>query len=232
MSKARSTKCRSWYWPASSSACSRVSAAPVTRWNCTGASSETVNAQRIATTGSRTQPAVLESGRDSPTGWSRASGRAGVRPRPRKRARSVSKESSPWRPKGTRAWNIHASGSSSERRRRVQRMAFCAGAISVCTNRPLNAWCARSAASGASTTSAYEVNSILRSWREWFVRVTRRISTSFSGETQISVFVSMSSSRRRNSARPCVKTASWSSGLRFTGWWAIDQQTLASTSRT
>ena len=78
-----------------------------------------------------------------------------VRPRPRKRVRSVSKDgvpdSSPW---GAMRWNIQGVGSEADRGRRVHSIVRLAGTISVCTNRLPNDGCKASAACGASTTSA------------------------------------------------------------------------------
>ena len=119
ISKARSTKCRSWYLRMMARAASRVSATPVIRYTVRDSSGLSVTAVRMATMGSSTGPSVLESSagpetvapvtvRLSPI--SRAAGAAGVRPRPKKRARSVSYDASRAERRGRRQEVEHPGG--------------------------------------------------------------------------------------------------------------------------
>lgn len=130
-------------------AASRVGATPMMRSNWRlwpGASSTD---WRAATHGSRTGPAVPDSGPRS----SRAAGRCRSRFRPMKRARSVSKLQAPaFSLPACRMQNIHGGRSWLERGRRVTRMPLCPGNSSVCTNRLLKARCNSSFTPGASTT--------------------------------------------------------------------------------
>ena len=73
--------------------------------------------------------------------------------------------------------------SSAERGRRHASSACSSGSASVCMKSLLNAGCARSAAWGARLNSAALINSSLRVRKPWLVSVTRRISTSSSGDT-------------------------------------------------
>ena len=60
---------------------------------------------------------------------------------------------------------------------------------------------------------------------------TRRTSASSSGETAISVCVSISWSRRRNSTRASENIASYFSGCLSVGWYAVDQNSPLAVSR-
>ena len=86
ISKARAAKLESRYLSINASAAARVSATPEMMCQLAEASDSMTTLRRIATTGSSTAPAVLESGPTS----SNAAGEAAERPRPMNRARSVS----------------------------------------------------------------------------------------------------------------------------------------------
>ncbi len=105
---------------------------------------------RRLTIGSSTMPVVPESARPS-----RACGSAGVRPRPRKRARSVSHSSGPCgRPSRLSAWKAHAASSPVSRGRRWHSSAALSARCSVSTNSLPNAGWARSFAFDVRTISA------------------------------------------------------------------------------
>jgi hypothetical protein len=143
--------------------------------------------QRIAITGSSTEPAES----DSASGPESASGARGVLPRPTKRARSVSYEiCAMWAPCTATRCSIQGGTSSCERARRVHSKACLSRAISVCTNRLLKAGCSSSEIAVASTTSAYVVISMVRERRERLPMRRRRNSTSSSAEIAISRCVS------------------------------------------
>ena len=115
----------------------------------TAAASVTVRRKEMM--GSSTEPSVFESGAI----FCIAAGLVRLPFRPINLERSVSHEISP----GVPPWpaiRCRSQGgfSSSERARRVQRMAEDPGRNSVCTNKLLKAGCASSAACVASVTSA------------------------------------------------------------------------------
>ena len=136
----------------SASAPARVSAMPTTKLTLTSAPGAMVTVRRSATTGSRTEPAVFDSG---PGRWS-AAGDPALAPRPRKRRRSVSHEAGlsscrrapPWRP------NIQGGFSPGARGRRVHRTAdLRRHELRLDKEAALKAGCDASVAAGASTTS-------------------------------------------------------------------------------
>ena len=155
--------------------------------------------------GSSTAPAVLESGRPSIT----ATGVRIPRPRPRKRARSVSNcgraHDLAFHHCDMRRPELMVGGRP---RRRVARIAPLSATNSVCTNRLEKAGWAASAASGANTTSAYEVSSISRTPVPRLEIEIRRTSASSSGDTAISILVSIIPSRLTISARSSKNAAS------------------------
>jgi len=179
--------------------------ASVQNVTCAVAPGASLTRRRRLNIGSRTAPAVLERGCPSIT----ETGVRIERPRPRKRARSVSNcTPENTSPSETTRCAAHTCGSSGDPRRRVARTAPISATNSVCTNKFENAGCAASAASGANTISAYEVNSISRVRFPEFVRVTRRTSASSSGETATSSLVVMVPSSLEISTRSSKKDAS------------------------
>ncbi|MNV20621.1 hypothetical protein D3C71_1115290 [compost metagenome] len=150
-SSARSARWRSWYLLIRFMQALRLSPTPCTRSTTAVSSGSSVIVQRMADTGSSTEPWLPDSG----TRESIASGSATDRPRPRNRDRSVSYDARPGSPPWiASSWNIHGGLSSGLRPRRVLRMARSDGTISVWMNRLLKAGCSSSAMAGAMTTSA------------------------------------------------------------------------------
>ena len=92
-----------------------------------------------------------------------------------------------------------------------------------CTNRLLNARCSSSVTPGCQHHLRVTSDHRDRTRPDRLVSLIRRISTSSSVETAISVCVSTCSSCRRNSARPGVKTASYCRPARSVGWNEFDQ---------
>ena len=147
---ARAAALASRYLRTSASAVARSGATPVAKVTRTNAPGARRTRSRSAATGSSTAPVVPDSARPSS-----ASGLAGERPRPRKRARSVSHSTAPpSRPSTPSTWNAQAGVSSALRGRRLNsRPALCAS-NSVSMNSFPNAGCARSSSGRASTISA------------------------------------------------------------------------------
>ena len=142
--------------------------------------------RRILKIGSGTVPTVSDNGRPSIAEIAVLASR----PRPRKRARSVSNWISAIDSPSTTARCAAQTGESvGERSRRVARRAPIWASNSVCTNILEKAGCAASDASSANTTSAYEVSSISRTRVPRFETDTRRTSASSSGETATSSVV-------------------------------------------
>ncbi len=128
----------------------RLSAAPQTRSISTLCPGSSVTTRRVASTGSSTAPLLPESG----CAWRSAAGACRLRPRPMKRARSLSCEAVPAAAPCTETrWNMEGEASSAERGRRVHSSAGGSATISVCRNSLLKAGCWASAAAGASTGS-------------------------------------------------------------------------------
>ena len=180
---------------------SRLVATPVANARRTCPPGAMRTRRRRLRTGSSTAPVVPESARPSS-----ATGSSGVRPRPRKRARSVSHSIAPWTPPSALSTcTAQRVGSSGERGRRPHSSAEHSGRYSVSRNSFRNAGWARSSAGGASTTSTRLVTSISRRWSLRLISETRRTSTSSSGDTVISSRVSMPSSVRSNTASSARK---------------------------
>jgi hypothetical protein len=109
--------------------------------------------------------------------------------------------------------------------------ADCGARNSVCTKRLLKAGWAASSAGRREDDLKYPVTSTRRLW-PGFVRVTRRSSTSSSGETLISVKTSRPRWLCRNSARPCANIVSWRlTALHDIGCGAADQPRCVAVSR-
>ncbi len=196
-SETRSKVAGSRYLSARAIACSRVSAAIRASWTRAVAPGWRRRRRRMLKIGSRTVPTVFDSGRRS----SIALGCRIVRPRPRKRARSVSYCSRPTSSPCTVITCAAQTGFSRSRGRRVASRASTEGTNWVWTKRFENAGWAASAAAGARTISAYEVMSISRARRPKFVSEICRISASSSGETTTRRLVAMVPSRRWISTR-------------------------------
>ncbi len=202
---------------------SRVPAAIVQNATRTVAPAATVTRQRRENTASSTVPTVLDRSRPSMAAASRT-----LRPRPRKRARSVSAWMPLWAaPFATSRCAAQTSGSVGVRRRRVARMApplpDASPWRSVCTNILAKAGCAMSSAGRLSATSANEVISIVRAVVPAFVTEIRRTSASSSADTRTSIMVVSVPSRRANSARSSLKATSYSSGVAPMGCNPADQ---------
>jgi hypothetical protein len=102
----------------------------------------------------------------------------------------------------------HVSPSDGDFGRRRARSAQCSASASVSMNMLPNARWATSAARGARTASVYVVMSSSCAVEPWFVSVMRLTSAGRSGDTVISVVVSMSPSRRWISTRSMAKATS------------------------
>ena len=139
-----------------------------------------------------------------------AAGSTTERPRPMNAARPVSYDVAPAAvPCTVIRCIIHGGRSPPERGRRVHRIACCVADElglheQVAERRVRRVGRRRAPARPRRSSSARSCAACAPR----LVRLTRRSSMSSSGETLISTCVSMSSSRRRNSARPCEKIAS------------------------
>ena len=148
-SSARCAARKSRYRSASSNARSREPATSVVNATLTERPAGTVIVVRSANIGSSTAPVVSDSGPIS----SSAAGCRTVRPRPRKRARSVSYETVPACSSFAITCTHHTGTSEGSRGRRVPVNALHHECHSVSTKRFENAGCALSASGGARTIS-------------------------------------------------------------------------------